>query len=58
VEVLDSITQIEHSDDPVLGLAGTRDAWHEGPAMVTVTPTLTWVDAPDQFFLIGWVRLA
>jgi hypothetical protein len=58
VQVLDSITQIEHPDDAVLGLAGTRDAWHEGPAMVTVTPTLTWVYARNQFSGIGWVRLA
>jgi hypothetical protein len=58
VELLDSITQIEHPDDAVFGLAGTRDAWHEGPAMEAVYRTLIWVDASDQFSGISWVRLA
>jgi hypothetical protein len=56
VEVLDSITQIEHLRRCRFGLAGTRDAWHEGPAMKTVT--LTWVDAPVEITRIGRVRLA
>ncbi len=54
--MLDSITQIERSDDSAFGLAGTRDAWNEGPAMVTATRSR--VDAPDQFFGIGQVHLA
>jgi len=54
--VLDSITQIEQPDDAASGLAGTRDAWNEGPAMVTATRSR--VDAPEQFLWIGQVHLA